>query len=168
MLWRLKSSTFKRQQGAGNKKAMETIVDHGGVPGILAYSGKEPVGWCAVAPREEYSALERSRILKPIDNLPIWSVSCMFVNKEYRKKGMSVKLLRAAIDHVRQRGGTILEGYPVEPSKNEIPAVFAWTGWHPRTGKQASGNVHAAQQRGRSCGSGSKDNPVHHIGFERW
>ena len=110
MLWRLKSSTFKRQQGAGNKKAMEMMVDRGGMPGILAYSGKEPMGWCAVAPREEYSALERSRILKPIDNLPVWSVSCMFVNKEYRKKGMSVKLLRAAIDHMRQRGGTILEG----------------------------------------------------------
>jgi GNAT superfamily N-acetyltransferase len=67
-------------------------------------------------------------VLKPIDDTPAWSISCLFVAREYRKRGVSVQLLRAAVEHVRQCGGEVVEGYPVEPKKGEMPAVFAWTG----------------------------------------
>jgi GNAT superfamily N-acetyltransferase len=58
----------------------------------------------------------------------VWSVTCLFVAKEYRHRGVSVQLLRAAVEHVRQQGGKVVEGYPVEPNKGEMPAAFAWTG----------------------------------------
>lgn len=128
MLWRLKCKEFDRQKGNGNRKAMKAIVASGQVPGILAYSQKQPVAWCSVAPRETFPALERSRILKKIDDEPVWSISCFFVHKTYRKKGLSLHLLAAAIDYVRQRGGKIVEGYPVEPKKDKIADVFGWTG----------------------------------------
>jgi GNAT superfamily N-acetyltransferase len=128
MWWRLKRSEFERRKGEGNKQAMKAIVDSGEVPGLLAYAGGKPVAWCSVAPREQYPALERSRILKRIDDAPVWSVVCFFVEKSYRNKGMTVKLLRAAIEYVRQQGGKIVEGYPVEPRKERMPAAFAWTG----------------------------------------
>jgi GNAT superfamily N-acetyltransferase len=128
MAWRLKRSQFVEQKGAGNRKTLKVIVENGGTPGILAYAGGRPIGWCAVAPREFYPALARSRVLKPIDDFPVWSVTCFFVEKEHRRRGVSVQLLRAAIDFVKQQGGKVLEGYPIEPYSESVPGPFAWVG----------------------------------------
>lgn len=128
MLWRLKRSEFERQKGQGNKEAMKAIVESGEVPGILAYLDEKPIGWCALAPRNNYPALTRSRVLKPIDDTPVWSVACLFVAKEHRNAGVSVQLLRAAVEHVKQQGGKVVEGYPVEPKGGTMPAAFVWTG----------------------------------------
>jgi len=128
MWFRLKRSEFEQQKGEGNRKAMKAIVDSGEVPGILAYIGKKPVGWCAAAPRESYPVLERSRILKRVDNTPVWSVSCFFIDKNFRNKGLSVRLLHAAIAYVKDHGGKVVEGYPVEPKKDRMPPAFVWTG----------------------------------------
>lgn len=128
MWWKLKRSEFMRQRGEANRKALKVIVDSGEIPGIIAYANSEPVGWCAVAPRQAYPALERSRILKRVDDKPVWSVVCFFVAKPFRRKGLTVKLLTAAIEHVRKNGGKIIEGYPVEPKKARMPDPFAYTG----------------------------------------
>lgn len=128
MFWRLKRSEFDRGKGAGNRGAFSKIVGKGGNPGVLAYAGKEPIGWCAVAPREDYPALARSRILAPVDDHPVWSISCFFVARPFRRTGVSVKLLRAAAAQVKKRGGRILEGYPVEPKAGLMPDPFVWTG----------------------------------------
>ena len=128
MLWRLKRAEFDRQKGDGNKRAMHALVAAGETPGILAYHDGQPIGWCAVARRADYPALERSRVLKPIDDQPVWSISCLFVAKGWRGKGVSVALLKAAVEHVRKQGGKVVEGYPVEPRKTRMPDVFAWTG----------------------------------------
>jgi len=128
MWWRLKRSDFMRQRGEANRKALKEIVDSGEVPGILAYVDGEAVGWCAVAPREAYQALERSRVLKRVDDKPVWSVVCFFVAKPFRGKGLTVKLLKAAIAYVCKHGGKIIEGYPIEPKKGRMPDPFAYTG----------------------------------------
>jgi GNAT superfamily N-acetyltransferase len=128
MLWRLRRSQFDRQKGARNKRALKALVDAGSSPGLLAYDRGEPIGWCSVAPRESFPALERSRILKPVDDRPVWSITCFFVARPHRRRGVSVGLLRAAADHVARQGGRIVEGYPVEPRTGATPDVFAWTG----------------------------------------
>ncbi len=128
MLWRLTRSDFDQQKGEGNRRAMKRLVDRGETPGILAYAGRQPVAWCAVAPRVSYPALERSRVSKRIDDQPVWSITCFFVAKPFRRSGISVELLKAAIDYVQKRGGRIVEGYPVEPKTESMPEVFAYTG----------------------------------------
>ena len=128
MVWRLPRKQWEAQKGEGNREAMCGLVKSGAEPGILAYDGDKAIGWCSVSPREEFVGLERSRVLKPIDDQTVWSVSCLFVAKEYRRTGVSVGLLRAAIEHVKKNGGKIVEGYPVEPYTENMPAVFAWTG----------------------------------------
>ena len=129
MLWRLPYKQFELQKGEGNKLAMKSIVDSGEVPGILAYHKKKAIAWCSIAPRTSFPALSRSRILQSIDERPCWSVSCLFVNKSYRKKGVSTELLRAATEYAKSQGAEIVEGYPVEPrTDKDIPPVFAWTG----------------------------------------
>jgi GNAT superfamily N-acetyltransferase len=128
MWWRLKRSDFLKQKGEGNRKALKRIVDSGKIPGILAYANGEPVGWCSAAPRESYPTLERSRMLKRVDDKPVWSIVCLFVATPFRHKGVSVVLLKAAITHVKEQGGKIVEGYPVEPKKGYTPDPFAYTG----------------------------------------
>ena len=129
MLWRLSRKQFESQKGDGNRKAMKALIEAGEIPGLLGYLDGQPVGWCALAPREHYPALNRSRVLKPVDDQPCWSVSCLFVHREYRQRGVSIQLLRAAINYVRGKEVEILEGYPVEPKSDKpIPPAFAWTG----------------------------------------
>jgi len=128
MWWRLKRSEFVKQKGEENRKAMKRIVGSGEILGILGYLNSEPVGWCSVAPREAFPALERSRVLGRIDDAPVWSIVCFYVAKQFRRKGVTTALLKAAIDHVREQGGKIIEGYPIEPKKGQTPDVFAYTG----------------------------------------
>ena len=132
MWWRVeKRSDWERDKGAANKRAFKKVVQRGGEPGLLAYRDGQAVGWCAIAPRAEYPSLERSRVAARVDDLPVWSVSCLFIHKDHRRSGLSVALLKAAADFVRERGGTVVEGYPVIPKKGEMPGVFAFTGLHP-------------------------------------
>lgn len=128
MYWRLPRSTFEREKGDGNRRAFQKLVATGEPPGLLAYDGGRPVGWCAIAPRTEYPKMARSRILQPVDDRPVWSVSCLFITKPYRRRGVSVRLLEAAADYARRRGGRIVEGYPVEPRQGNMPDPFVWTG----------------------------------------
>jgi GNAT superfamily N-acetyltransferase len=128
MWWRLKKKDFDAQKGEGNRNAIKEIVASGRVPGILAYYEELPVGWCSVAPREEFIRLESSKILKPVDHQPVWSVVCLFVAKAYRRRGVSTRLLSAAVEYVRKQGGKIVEGYAVEPKKEKTPDAFAFHG----------------------------------------
>lgn len=128
MWWRLKRSEFGKEKGEGNKNALRKIVESGEVPGIIAYSDNQPVAWCSAAPREAFPALERSRILKRIDDEPVWSIVCFYVNKKYRRKGLTVELIKASVEYARTEGAKIVEGYPVLPKKDSVVDVFAFTG----------------------------------------
>jgi GNAT superfamily N-acetyltransferase len=128
MAWRRTKREWERGKGRGNRLALQRIVNRGPPPGILGYANGDPIAWCAVAPREAYVQLERSRVLKRIDAEPVWSVSCLFVTRTWRRRGVSVAMLRAAGEFAAGLGARIVEGYPVEPRSGEMPDVFAWTG----------------------------------------
>ena len=128
MWWRLTKKQFDARKGESNRRAMRAIVRAGRVPGILAYHKGQPVGWCSVAPREHFPRLERSRLLTPVDDKHVWSVVCFFVARHYRRNGVAERLLKAAVEYVKQSGGSIVEGYPVELKKTGYPDVFAYHG----------------------------------------
>ncbi len=128
MWWRLVAKEWERNKGQSNKDAFEVLVKAGEVPGLLAYADGKPVGWCAIAPRVEYVRLERMRIFQPVDDRPVWSVTCFFVARGFRRKGVTTQLLRAAVDYARGQGAQIVEGYPVEPKQGNMADVFVYTG----------------------------------------
>lgn len=128
MSWRLKSSDFEKNKGDGNRRKMKSLVKQKEQIGIIAYIRNKPVGWCSVAPREKFIRLENSRVLKKIDDEQVWSVSCFFIAKEFRRKGLSCDLLKGAIAFCKKKKVSIIEGYPTVPYSKEIPAAFAWTG----------------------------------------
>ncbi len=128
MLWRLPRAQFEARKGEGNRAAMRALLASGVEPGILAFAGQQAVGWCALAPREDYPALARSRVMKPVDDRPVWSVACLFVDRAWRGRGVATRMLDAAAAFAASRGATWLEGYPVDPRGGRLAAAFAWTG----------------------------------------
>lgn len=129
MLWRLPKPEMDAGLGAGNRAAMKRIFDDGHVPGLIAFDEDRPVGWIQIDRREAFGRLEKSRILNLVDERPVWSISCFFIDKSYRRQGLSAELLAAAGDFVRKRGGDCLEGYPIDTPKPNYPPVYAWTGF---------------------------------------
>jgi GNAT superfamily N-acetyltransferase len=128
MVWRLRRKDWESGKGERNKRALRSLVASGKRPGILAYDERDAVGWCAIAPREDYPVLARSRVLKSVDDQSVWSVSCLFVLKPYRRRGLSVRLLGEAVAFASGRGARIVEGYPVQPTMEKTPDPFIWTG----------------------------------------
>ena len=125
---RLPRAEYERSKGEKNRRAMRKLAESGAEPGLLGYLGPEPVAWLALAPRSEYRGLLRSRVMKPIDDRPAWTIACVFVAKENRGSGIAARMIRAALEHARRRGATLVEACPHEPRNDRMPDVFAWTG----------------------------------------
>jgi GNAT superfamily N-acetyltransferase len=128
MWWRIKRSEFDRNHGEQNRRAMEAIIHSGEVPGILAYLEGEPIGWCSVAPREAFPVLDRSPVLKRVDDKPVWSIVCFYVARAHRGGGLTHLLIEAAVDYARSRGAEIIEAYPVHPGEGRFDPGGAFTG----------------------------------------
>lgn len=129
MWWRLSRPVWDKQRGKKNRAAFRKLVASGVPTGVLGYVKNAPVGWCAVAPRADYVRLERSRILKAVDDRQVWSVTCFFVAKQYRRKGMTEQLLKAAVEYAREQGAKTVEGYPKDAQSRELADAFAYTGF---------------------------------------
>ncbi len=127
MYWKLRGKDYEEARGFETRQMHKSIVDSGIVTGLLAYLHGDVVGWIAVEPREAYPRLAHARSLKPVDDQPVWSVTCFFVAKRFRRQGIMVELLKAAVEHVRKQDGKIVEGYPIDAQK-DMPAPFIYTG----------------------------------------
>jgi GNAT superfamily N-acetyltransferase len=114
MFWRLSRSEFRRLQGEGNKAMLKEMTLGDQVPGLVAYAGGRPAGWCSIGPCEQYAALERSRILTPVDGQPVWSIVCFFVLRPFRRRGLLAELVRGAVQYAQQHGAHIVEAYPID------------------------------------------------------
>lgn len=128
MYWRVARSEFKAGLGAGNKRALRSIVDEGETPGVLAYRGGEAVGWCSIAPRSEFASLNRSRILKPLDENPVWSIVCFYVDPRHRGEGIVAELIDGAVEWARSQGATTVEAYPTVPRGKTLPPMSIYMG----------------------------------------
>ena len=128
MYWRTSASQFKKNKGEGNRNALREFASAQRAPGLIAFSGKQPVGWCSLGPRNDFPRMQGSRILKPVDELPVWSIVCLFVRKDFRRKGVSVALIDAAVDYARKHGAIVVEAYPHQSNGKPQPDVFVWTG----------------------------------------
>lgn len=127
MFWKLRGKAFDENKGEGNRQIQKSVVDAKHVPGLLAYVDGYPTGWVAIEPRNQYPKLAYSRVLKPVDEQEVWSITCLFVEKKHRRKGVAIQLIRAAVEHAKKNGVKIIEGYPVEAKKDE-PPPFVFTG----------------------------------------
>jgi GNAT superfamily N-acetyltransferase len=126
MYYRGSGKTYATSREA-NRNALRELVDRGQVPGLIGYANGRAVGWISLGPREDFARLERSPIAKPVDEKPVWSIVCFFVDARTRGQGITHELLEAAEDYARSQGVTLLEAYPVDrPDRG--PAISLWWG----------------------------------------
>lgn len=124
---------YRKSGGSGvgvgqvNRRSMKSLVDRGVVPGLIGYQDGSPVGWISLGPREDYAKLKRSPVMKPVDDTPVWSIVCFFVDARSRGSGVSEALLEAGIDYARSQGAKLLEAYPVDKRERSNPD-FMWFG----------------------------------------
>ena len=105
---------FTESKRDGHKELMRTLVHSGVEPGLIAYADGVPAGWVALAPRENYKRLATSKIMGPVDDLPVWVLPCFFIHRDYRRMGLMEKLLEVAVETARSKGVKTLEAFPVE------------------------------------------------------
>lgn len=119
MTWRLSSTSFREKSSAQRRASLQERVEAGEPIGMLAYRQGEPIAWCSVAPRKTYGRLERSRSIMRVDDRNCWSIACLFIAPAVRGSGLSTRLLQAAVEYARKEGAEVVEGYPVEPERDE-------------------------------------------------
>jgi len=125
MWWRLTSREFRDGAGVTNRDRFQECVREPVPPGILAYRQEAVVGWCDVAPREKYRRLAFSRILQPIDDRPVWSITCLYIAKSYRRQGLTARLIEAGCGLAANFGASTVEAYPrVSPDKPSNPLAL--------------------------------------------
>jgi GNAT superfamily N-acetyltransferase len=113
MYWRL-GPRYRDRPRAANKRDLGSLAASGRPTGLLAFDGALAVGWCQLAPRADLAWLAHARHLRPVDDLPVWSVPCFFVRRSRRHQGVTGALIDAAADVVRGAGAPALEAYPID------------------------------------------------------
>lgn len=129
MYFRLGKEAFQEGKADdGNKEAMKSLVLENRPTGILGIMDGRAIAWCAFAPREDFSKLAKSRVHKRIDDQEVWSIPCFFIDKNFRRLGLSVELLKGVVRYANDKGIKIIEAYPAIPTQEKLPDSFAWIG----------------------------------------
>ena len=113
MYWRIGSAYHQRPREE-NRLEFKAIVERGPPPGLLAFDGETAVGWCQVTPRSCLPRMDRGRILARVDDTPVWSISCFYVRKVYRRQGVTAALIEAAVQAAAAAGAPALEAVPID------------------------------------------------------
>jgi GNAT superfamily N-acetyltransferase len=113
--------------GADNRDRFAAIAKSGPPPGLIGYIAEAPIGWVQVGPRELFPTIERSRILKPVDDVATWSINCFVVRVGHRRQGVGSGLLKAAIEYARDQGAKVVEAYPVDGIRQSVVDLFTGT-----------------------------------------
>jgi len=124
---RVDAKTNRELTGKARADYVKKLCRRRVAPGVLAYDGKEVVGWAAVAPRAGLP-FERSTKIPHVDDLPVWSVWCIRVRPGHRGNGISHVLLEGAVDYARAKGAPAVEGYPVDNEGKKVDLTMAYVG----------------------------------------
>lgn len=128
MYFRTRGMDWTNSTTAGNRAGLRALAERDLTPGLVGYRDGRAVGWVSLAPREDYSRLESSKLLARVDAAPVWSIVCFVVSRGARGQGVAVAMLDAAIVYARDHGATILEAYPVASSRGRVHAASAYQG----------------------------------------
>ncbi|GAA4287866.1 GNAT family N-acetyltransferase [Georgenia daeguensis] len=112
---RLQAKDIEELGGGDRERAMRALCERENPPGVVTYLDGVPVGWCNVGPRAEIPRLSRSKLIRPVDDVPVWSIICVVVRGGHRRKGVTGPLLEGAVAYAASRGAPAVEAYPVDP-----------------------------------------------------
>ena len=124
---RLQAKDIEELGKGDRQQAMRRLCERENPPGVVTYLDGTPVGWCNIGPRAEIPRLARSKLIRPIDAVPVWSIICVVVRGGHRKKGVTSHLIEGAVEYAASRGAPAVEAYPVEPD-GRMDTTMAFVG----------------------------------------
>ncbi|MDG6901610.1 MAG: GNAT family N-acetyltransferase [Nitrososphaerota archaeon] len=115
-----------------NSRDKRKLVRQGRSHAILVYDGSRPVGWCQYGPEEELPRIDAGRFYRaakmPAQGRRLWRITCFFVDRDYRRKGVAGAALTAALESIKKQGGGVVEAYPVVSKKMVAVPEWLWFG----------------------------------------
>jgi GNAT superfamily N-acetyltransferase len=133
MYWRI-GAGYSRRPREKNRAAFRRIVKEGPPPGLLAFDGDVPVGWCQLTPRNALPWLDRTPRLGRVDDAPVWSLSCFYVRRGYRRQGITAALITAALKEAKRAKAPALEAYPVDADETPSASFTGFVSTFARAG----------------------------------
>lgn len=110
------------------EQAARALCEREHPPGVVTYLGGLPVGWCNIGPRAEIPRLRDSTLMRPVDDLPVWSIVCVVVRSGYRRRGVTRHLIDGAVEYAASHGAPAVEAHPVDPGDGRIDLTMAFVG----------------------------------------
>ena len=128
-MWYHDENQGPKDTPATRRKAKECRVRDGQAHASLVFDGAECVGWCQFGSPEELPRIHNQRAYLASDAaLPDWRITCFFVGKGHRGKGVAAAALKGAIGQIRQLGGGLIEGYPDQTEGRKASPAFLFNG----------------------------------------
>ena len=124
------------QEGVGrtksasqNRSEKECRVREGRAHAALVYDGPTAVGWCQFGPTDELPRIKLKRdYLNGLTKLPDWRITCFFVDRNYRGKGIASIALEGALNEIARLGGGTVESYPEDVEGRSVSGSFLHNG----------------------------------------
>ncbi|NED97904.1 hypothetical protein G1H11_21630 [Phytoactinopolyspora alkaliphila] len=87
------------------------------------------MAWCQYGTPEELPNIyHRKEYEASVDRLPDHRITCFFVDRRYRREGVSAVALRGALNLIAHAGGGIVEAYPQDTQGKKVSASFLYNG----------------------------------------
>lgn len=125
---RLQPAQIQELGGGSRELAMRRLSARPRSPGVVAYRDGEPVGWCSIGPRSDIPRLAGSKLITPVDDVPVWSIICVVVRSGFRRQGVALDMVRAATEYAFAQGAPAVESYPADvEGRIDLTAAFIGT-----------------------------------------
>lgn len=124
---RLRAGDIEELGQGSREQAMRQLCEREHPPGVVTYHDDVPVGWCNIGPRADIPRLAGSKLIRPIDDVAVWSIVCVIVRGGHRKQGVTGRLIEGAVAYAAENGAPAVEAYPVDP-KGRMDTTMAFVG----------------------------------------
>jgi GNAT superfamily N-acetyltransferase len=113
----------------GNRAYKERLVREGKAHAALVFDGDVAVAWCEYGSPDELPNIYHLKEYNAgLDKEPDYRLTCFFVDRDYRRKGVAAVALRGALELIAKAGGGVVEGYPQDTLGKRTSGSFLYNG----------------------------------------
>ncbi len=121
-------SPEQKRSAEGTKSYKKKLVQEDSAHAALVFDGDICVAWCQFGPPQELPNIYHKKEVASKMTVPDWRITCIFVDRDYRKKGLSFFALNGALELIRNLGGGVVESYPQDTQGSKVSNSFLYNG----------------------------------------
>lgn len=146
---RVGAKEIEQLGGGSREQAMRALCERDVPPGVVTYRDGTPVGWCNIGARSDIPRLVQSKLIRPVDDVPVWSIVCTVVRGGHRRQGVTQQLIEGAVQWARSQGAPAVEAHPVDPDgRMDLTMAFVGTrAMYERAGFEVKGQTDAVASK---------------------